>query len=429
MFDVMSGPPQCYTVCTPSTVAEGTRGWTVQGYSWVKDKPTGEYLTSPVLFQGGGVEATLQFYPSGDKTSHESGRTAVYFCLKSMDDNQSRVVYKICLKSQCAGTNDLVQSFGYNDGELLTIRASKIKMRDSAPAGSRVGYDNFVSVKDINKYLKSDALHFELTYKVWSESSVAIKNIPLPATTAGQRVSLNTVAVDLGRLLADAKHTDIVLKVGDDRIRAHRLVLASRSPVFEQMLLESGMQESAKDGEVNMTDSNPDTVQAFLKALYTDEISPEFWDDSESLCHLLVMFHKYQVQPLVDRCEQQIRSSFSIENVAERLLMADLLNLQELHTSALSFMTSSPSQLAEVQATDGFHRLTSQRPQLLAQILATATPPAKRPRSDMKVTLPTNLEELTVVALKQLSSDYGLSASGIKSVLIERLRAHAHASR
>mmetsp|Transcript_164379 Transcript_164379/g.522668 ORF Transcript_164379/g.522668 Transcript_164379/m.522668 type:complete len:155 (-) Transcript_164379:602-1066(-) len=136
------------------------------------------------------------------------------------------------------------------------------------------------------------------------------------------------------------------------------------------------MREAATNSEVEMTDMGPEAASSFLHALYTDEIREDVWGDDETLCHLLTAFHKYQFDHLVKRCEARIITMFSQGVVAERLMMADLLDLPVLRNAALDFMTSSRTQLAAVQATEGFRRLVEQRPKMLAEMLGKMSSPA-----------------------------------------------------
>merc|ERR1712216_778077 len=104
------------------------------------------------------------------------------------------------------------------------------------------------------------------------------------------------------------------------------------------------------------------------------------WKDEDLMCYLFAAFHKYQVEGLQKRCEERVINQLSEENVAERLMMADLLDIPALRSAALAFIVRPPSRLAYVQATDGFHRLIEQRPKILAEILAKSVPPIKRPQ-------------------------------------------------
>ncbi|CAE8616049.1 unnamed protein product [Polarella glacialis] len=209
------------------------------------------------------------------------------------------------------------------------------------------------------------------------------------------------------------------------QFRAHRVVLSASSVVFEQMLFSSGMSEAKADAEIELSDLDPRLAHNFIRSFYTDDIDAELWEDDESLCHLMSYFHKYQVKGMLKRCEDHVVKKLSVENVAERLMMADLLDLGSLRERALSFLGASSHRLAEVQSTDGFARLTKQRAHLLADVLAIAVQPAKRKSTNLALEkLPTNLQDLRVVELKQLLSDCGLSTGGAKAALVERLQQH-----
>ncbi|CAE8607124.1 unnamed protein product [Polarella glacialis] len=240
----------------------------------------------------------------------------------------------------------------------------------------------------------------------------------------------SAVLASWGNLLAEQKHTDVTFSIGSSesiqQLHAHRLVLAASSPVFEQMFFSSSMSEAKPDSEIELPDFDPRLAHNFIRSFYTDDIDAELWDDDEALCHLILGFHKYQVKGMLKRCEGRVVKNLSVENVAERLMMADLLGLVSLRECALSFVNASSHRLSEVQSTDGFVRLTKQRPHLLADVLATVVQPAKRKSTSLSQPekLPANLEDFSVVDLKQLLSDCGLPRGGLKAALIERLQQH-----
>ena len=71
-----------------------------------------------------------------------------------------------------------------------------------------------------------------------------------------QRTCRDDLAKDLGALLHEGTATDATLRIsnGEEVFRAHRILLAARSPVFKGMLLHPGMAEAAPDGEVQVMD-------------------------------------------------------------------------------------------------------------------------------------------------------------------------------
>merc|ERR1712204_20420 len=96
------------------------------------------------------------------------------------------------------------------------------------------------------------------------------------------------------------------------------------------------------------------------------------------------------VKSLANRCEDRIIAQLSEENCAERLMLADFLNISKLRASALDFMARGQQRLSKVQATEGFVKLAEKRPQLMREILAQLAPPAKKASTAMQ-SLPDDL--------------------------------------
>ena len=75
----------------------------------------------------------------------------------------------------------------------------------------------------------------------------------------------------LGSLLTGGQFADVVLLVGgDQRVSAHKCILAAKSPVFAAMF-QSDMRE-ARDGEVRILDLSVETCQSLLRFIYTGEV-------------------------------------------------------------------------------------------------------------------------------------------------------------
>lgn len=257
-------------------------------------------------------------------------------------------------------------------------------------------------------------LPFEVSssWHVWTGNAWEIQHLVVQAC-------MGTLAADFEFMLREGIGTDVALYVGTEKkiIHAHRLVLSARSPVFRQMLLSSGMSEATADGEVVLTDVNSQVMDWFLHYLYTDSLAPELDGNDEALCHILAVAHKYQVDSLVNRCIMGIVSNLTEDTACERLMMADLLGLADFQQLVLQYICSTPERIVNIQVTEGYSRLKDQRPRLLADILAQAVTPRKRPSS-----LPENLNTRTMASLRVLLSDRGLPVRGSREVLLTRLR-------
>ena len=418
---------------TPSLLEEKSCTWVVNGFSWIKDRPQNEEIRSPALLQIGQTTLGLAFYPGGLSDSSGEHMSIISVWREQEELYELNVDIKIeMFNPKDTETRPIVSktSDGWkysfsNKSWFAASSTGAVRMASKSPSWE-IRKDATQALSDSD----SDTLSFTLTIKAWSadsaDSFVRASNKYCDAIPKVKLVS------DLQMLLQAQKHTDVSLQVSDsscdvsETLRAHRLVLAARSPVFENMFFGEGLAfgEKAADAEVKIPDTHPTVAKAFLHSLYSAVIPEAVWEDDDALCHLFTMYHKYQVQDLQEICEKQIVNQLSEANVAERLMMSDLLGISTLRSASLDFIVSSPSRIAAVQVTEGFQRLVEQRPKLLAEMLSRKHPPAKRARHADATELPSNLDELPVVKLKMLLSDRSLSTSGTKQELITRLRSH-----
>lgn len=185
---------------------------------------------------------------------------------------------------------------------------------------------------------------------------------------------------DSFKALLDSKlFADLTLKVGDEHIRVHSLVLAARSPVFCAMF-SAGMRES-QEKEVTITDLDVEAVRELVSFFYTGEFKKETLESDDSTLALLQAAHRYSAAPLVKKCTAALSARFTVETVSERLELADLIGCTVFKEQCLEYMRQ---QMPEVQETSSYERLVERRPALLRDVVAAmAGPPPKRRRSSI----------------------------------------------
>ncbi|CAE8627288.1 unnamed protein product [Polarella glacialis] len=404
-------------ITTSANVFHADVRWRLNGYSLL-DKTVGKAVPSPTFCHIGRNTYSLHAYLGGASET-TAGQLGLF--LHGDGPDTMRIGFDFFIINQDGGEEVFEENLpihSYHGGKGFSEKATG---GFSNCIGYTIAKEKW-SFETGSRFVQNDQVVFLVKLKVIRDTLV--QSEPLKETKP-----VSAVLACFGNLLAEGKHTDVMLSVGSgeftQQIRAHRLVLSASSVVFEQMLFSSGMSEAKADAEIELADLDPRLAHNFIRSFYTDDIDAELWEDDESLCHLMSCFHKYQVKGMLKRCEDHIIKKFSVENVAERLMMADLLDMGSLRESALNFLVDSYHRLAEVQSTDGFARLTKQRPHLLADVLATAVQPAKRKSTNLAFEkLPTNLQDLRVVELKQLLSDRSLSTGGAKAALVERLQQH-----
>jgi len=400
--------------------------WRIEGAPCLSQKPD-EYIDSGSLFDiPEGAKFGIRFYWGGksvEERRHGDGVliSVMAWCLEY--DGRFNLCKQLMWRPQLVLINQVNEDKSYERCSFDEEHGQEAQKRNLV--GKWDFYERSKLAKD--GFMVDGVLVLELRVKAWVPKAQSHR------LSIGTELSADTATAfiaDWAALMKNPHGSDISLKAGIPNcdgtvaqpLRAHRLVLAARSPVFQQMFFGAAdMAEAAPCAEVCLSDMEPPVAKLFLEFLYTGKVESETWADEDAVCHLLSAGHKYEVKSLVEACVARLVPGLCEENVAERLMMADLLGIQQIRDAALEFMCAFPVRLASVQSTEGFNRLSEQRPKLALQIMAKMVPPAPK-RSAETHSLPADLSSKTVVQLKQLCSDRGLSTSGSKQALISRLQ-------
>jgi len=395
--------------------------WRIEGAHCLSLKPN-ERIRSGALFEiPGGISFSLKLYMGGH--SFQAEDIGLFAECHG---------FELCKKGltwepQVACVNQVDESKNWI---VAKKQAEEVSAADTK--WSSIGWKQFIPRTKLERdgFIVNDTLVFELRVKVWFPE---LQHSRLSAGSAAEPLAAAAVAFsdDIASLLTSAEGSDISLRAGvqngdetsAEPLRAHRLLLAARSPVFRQMFFgTTGMAETASCGEVCLSDMDRPTASLFLAFLYAGKLDPTTWEDEDAVCHLLLAGHKYEVKSLVEACVSHLVTGLNEENAAERLMMSDMLGISQIRDATLEYMCASSERLAVIQGTEAFGRLGQQRPQLALQIMAKMIVPVRK-RPAESHSLPADLSCKTVVQLKQLCSDRGLPTSGNKQALIDRLKA------
>jgi speckle-type POZ protein len=182
-------------------------------------------------------------------------------------------------------------------------------------------------------------------------------------------VTQPNLAEHLLQMWKDTEGTDVTFSICGQLFRAHRCLLAARSPVFKAELF-GPMKEKATQC-IKIEDIEPQIFEALLHFIYTDSMIDDerFKEDkSARLQHLLVAADRYGVEKLRVICEGKLCESIDVETVATTLVLAEQHRFKDLHEACLEFM-SSRNMLRAVMETDGFKHLVTTCPLLMKEIL------------------------------------------------------------
>lgn len=156
------------------------------------------------------------------------------------------------------------------------------------------------------------------------------------------------LAVDMLNLLKTEKLSDIVITDGSTEIRAHKLVLAARSPVFAKMF-QHPVKENLEN-KITIPDIPIKVVKVMLVYLYTGSVAVE---DRSMALDLYNAAEKYDIEGLRDLCTDVLKA-VNMDSFFDTLTFADMCDNKILTEAAMDFACKNYSQLKNRPEWDEF---------------------------------------------------------------------------
>jgi len=181
-----------------------------------------------------------------------------------------------------------------------------------------------------------------LTIHCIFKTTTDISTEPDPATSPTADLAITTVNknlfTDFSSALNNGKFSDVILVCGGQKFRVHKGILASRSPVFDQMF-----KKATVDGtnEVTVDDVSPIVLWEFLRFLYTGDIV----NLDIRVEELFVVADKFDVPTLTDVTETHMIHNLTIENVSRCLILGHNHNKSELKKHSMKFIAENGDQV------------------------------------------------------------------------------------
>ncbi len=188
------------------------------------------------------------------------------------------------------------------------------------------------------------------------EAALPIVEIPRP-----------NISEDLASILHSGENSDFSFVVEGESMPAHRLIVASRSPVFKA-LLDSNMREGIEE-TVHIHDVRAPAFRLLLHFVYTDCLPPDFSGENLEVTmaqHLLAAADRFELPRLRAICEKHLCETVDVENAATTLALAEENHASELKRHCLDFVASN---LSQVMSTSGFEYMIQRCPELQRSIL------------------------------------------------------------
>ncbi|XP_043479828.1 speckle-type POZ protein-like [Leptopilina heterotoma] len=199
-------------------------------------------------------------------------------------------------------------------------------------------------------------------------SKVLIKcriNVIAPGTTIrhGSLIDIekcNGLIQNMKSLQDNEEFKDVTFNVEDQKFTAHKIILASRSPVFAAMF-KNKMTEGLTS-IVEIDDIKPAIFQKMMNFIYTDRVE----NLEESAVELIYVAEKYQLEKLKNLCINSLNDKLSINTVIKTLEVAELYSIDLLKNECLSFISERKYDIIE---TKEFQELMLTHPNLWVEIL------------------------------------------------------------
>ncbi|KAK3157833.1 hypothetical protein QOZ80_2AG0128750 [Eleusine coracana subsp. coracana] len=267
-------------------------------------------------------------------------------------------------------------------GNEMPAHTQKISMRRYRYAGDGYG---FLAKKEIveapDQCLADDCFKIRLDIRVFTGSRRENRGT-IMASAAVPAAPLD-LQRHLGDLLVAGEGADVTFLVAGETFRAHRCVLAARSPVFKAELYGAMRQSDAAAAElcIRIHDMEPDQVfSALLQFVYTDSLPSEIMtgqeQDNEVVMaqHVLEAADRFDMPRLKLSCEEKLCRCLDIRTTATTLVLADQHHCHSLKKACIQFLRS-PQVLQAVMATEGFQLIIRSYPTLFKEFISKVTAP------------------------------------------------------
>lgn len=193
-------------------------------------------------------------------------------------------------------------------------------------------------------------------------------------------LEFNTLSKNIKDVFTNEELCDVTLHVQNEEFKAHKVILAARSPVFAAMFKHETSEKQT--GVVNIPDCDPDSFRVFLEFLYSGKFEREL--HFRCFVHLYKIADKYSVEELSEFCIENMQQNLKVENVFDVIAFAEEHDNMKLFNVAKKFFNKN---LGLILATAEWSNLTEKNVHrannLLREMLTNVEPVHKRPRLEI----------------------------------------------
>ena len=298
--------------------------WCIKDFHLCEQK-TGERIVSPTInVPGQNVSWYLRLYPNGENDESKDC-IGLYLKLKTSDEVvKVKVTFTVFLDKNEIASRVCNVSF-----------TPKVTLENSiAPNAVRRVSDEW----GYAAFLKRSSLKFKNTPKGKKKTKLNTLKIccKIEQTTKSQ------LLIDLNDMIENGTFSDIEVVVGGQVFKTHKAILALRSPVFKAML-ELDIAEK-NNNIIIIEDIKPDVFKELLTYIYTERVP----NMSAMAPDLFFAADKYDLAKLKEMCVFEMTNTLHVDNVCDRLILADLHNCQDLKDKAMAFVLLKSNEVKDL---------------------------------------------------------------------------------
>lgn len=318
--------------------------WSINNFQF-RSETRGECIKSSEFISGQGSEHEhswrFDIYPNGFNDSSIDFVGLKINLLNNKDQDKVRVNMNISIV-------DLFNNPTYTIGEKL--------MAITIPETGIIFCHDFLSkqklIKNAYSLLPDGSLCiiFDI-YTMTGSSTTKSKKIIQSNSTNDQ------IHNEISKYLYSEKFSDVIIEVDDSELKAHKLILSTKSSVFSAMF-----DEENNNNRIKINDMKLDVAKQLLEFIYTNEKPTKI---NEYTTELMIAAQKYQINGLKIMCEEILFDSISVNNAIKILLIAHQHDMKELKDFVIDFIKSH----GVILKSTGFKDLEKERPTLALEVL------------------------------------------------------------
>ena len=263
----------------------------------------------------------LKIYPNADLDDKNKGYIGVYLTKVNSTDSAIKA--------------DIVAHFVDKNG--CKVKTSELKPTFKKEADYTYGFPKFMSQSDLKSstnILHDDTLTImcEITIKEAGVNVLSNGSNTMLLPASKDEASADRYMEDMRRAFDAGKFTDATILCDDEEFHCHKVILAGRSSVFETMF--SVEMKEKIDNQVVIKDMDADTLGEMLGYIYGCSANV---DTGDNATNLLIAAEKYDLKELKQICEDNLCLTLNVDNVVDRLILADLHCASNLRSLSLRF--------------------------------------------------------------------------------------------